>query len=197
MRRSSLTLNAIQRLVQLGVEIVNPKFVEVAQHDVRRAVRDEVEPVIEGLLVVFGEFFAARFHFDQHAARPDEIGEFGVLAGKADAIFERGTFRQGVGVVVEGFEQMEQERLRLAFFVAFEFGGERRRNRGSPVPARSWRGLCAGKGGRQFWALNLQSASRRIQEGAGQTVPAPLNEPPKQGRRDACFTFSVIAVDGP
>ena len=123
---------SFQRLLQLRVEIVNPKLVEIAQHDVGRAVRDEVEPVIEGLLVVPGKFFAARLHFDQHAARPDEIGEFGAVAGKADAIFKGAAFGQRVGVVVEGFEQMEKERLRLAFFVAFEFGGESRRNRGRP-----------------------------------------------------------------
>ena len=70
-------------------------------------------------------FIAARFHFDEHAARPDEIGKFGSVAGKADAVFKGGIFRQRVGVVIEGFEQMEKERLRLAFFIAFEFGGER------------------------------------------------------------------------
>ncbi len=34
-------------------------------------------------------------------------------------------FRERVGIVPEGFQQMEEKRLRLAFFVAFEFGGER------------------------------------------------------------------------
>ena len=36
---------------------------------------DEVEPVIEGLLVVFGELDAAGLHFDEAAARPDEGGD--------------------------------------------------------------------------------------------------------------------------
>ena len=56
--------------------------------------------------------------------RPDEIGEFGAVAGEANAVFENATFGQGVGVVSEGFEQMEEESLGFAFFVAFEFGGE-------------------------------------------------------------------------
>ncbi len=119
-----LDRHAVKRLVQLRVEIVNPEFVEVAKHDVRRAMRDEIEPVIEGLLVVTGKFLAARLHFNQHAAWPDEIGEFCSVAGKADAIFERGAFRQGIGVVIEGFEQMEKKRLGFAFFVTFEFGSK-------------------------------------------------------------------------
>jgi len=80
--------DAVERLVQLRVEIVNPKLGEVAKHNVRRAMRNEIEPVIECLLVVLGKFFAARFHFNQYATRPDEIGKLGFLAGKADAILE-------------------------------------------------------------------------------------------------------------
>lgn len=34
-------------------------------------------------------------------------------------------FRERVGIVPEGFQQMEEKRLRLAFFAAFECGGER------------------------------------------------------------------------
>ena len=104
----------------------------------------EIEPVIEGLLVMAGKFFAARFHFHEHAARPDEIGKLGAVAGKTDAIFKSGTFGKRVGIVAEGFEQMKEKRLRLAFFVAFEIGRRSRRNRGKRVPARSSRkGLCA------------------------------------------------------
>ena len=114
----------VNRLVELGVEVVDPELVEVAEHDVGRAVGDEVEPVIEGLLVVLGELDAAGLHLDEAAARPDEVGEFGALAGEADAVFEGGAFRQGVGVVAEGGEQVEEEGLGFALFVALEFGGE-------------------------------------------------------------------------
>ena len=114
----------INRLLKLGVEIVNPELVEVAQHDVGRAMGHEVEPVVEGLLVVLRELRAARFHLDEHAARPDEIGELGFLAGKADAVFEGATLREGVGVVAEGFKEMEEERLGFALFIALEFGGK-------------------------------------------------------------------------
>jgi len=70
------------------------------------------------------EFCPARFHFDEDAARPDKIGKLGPFAGKADAVLEPGIFGKGVGVVAEGFEQMEQERLPVAFLAAFEGGGE-------------------------------------------------------------------------
>lgn len=112
--------DAVHRLLKLGVEIINPKLVEVAQDDVGRAMGNEVEPVVEGLLVMLRELGPARFHFDEHTARPDEIGELGAVAGKTDAIFESATFGESVVVVVEGFEQMEQECLRFAFLVAFE-----------------------------------------------------------------------------
>ena len=64
----------INRFLKLGVEIVNPKLVEVAQDDEGRAMGNEVEPVVEGLLVVLRELGPARFHLDEHAARPDEVG---------------------------------------------------------------------------------------------------------------------------
>jgi hypothetical protein len=112
----------VNRLVELGVEVVDPEFVEVAEDDVRRAVGDEVQPVVEGLLVVFGKLRGARFHFDEAAAGPDEVGEFRAVAGKTDSVFESAAFGQGVGVVSESFEQVEEKRLSLAFLVAFEFG---------------------------------------------------------------------------
>ena len=48
----------------------------------------------------------------------------GIGGGEADAVFEGGTFGQGIGVVAEGFEQVEEEGLGFAFLVAVEFGGE-------------------------------------------------------------------------
>ena len=58
------------------------------------------------------------------AARPDEVGVLGALAGEADAVFEGGALRQGVGVVAEGGKQVEEEGLGFALFVALELGGE-------------------------------------------------------------------------
>jgi len=63
-------------------------------------------------------------HLDEAAARPDEVGVLGALAREADAVFEGGALRQGVGVVAEGGQQVEEEGLGLALFVALEFGGE-------------------------------------------------------------------------
>jgi hypothetical protein len=116
--------DTVNRLLELGVEVVNPKLVEVAEHDVGRAVGDEVEPVVEGLLVVFGEFDAAGLHFDEAAARPDEVGELSTLAREVDAVFEGGTLRQGVGVVAEGRKQVKEEGLGFALFVALELGSK-------------------------------------------------------------------------
>ena len=89
-----------------------------------RAMRHEVEPVVKGLLVVFGELYAARFHFDQAAARPDQVGELGTLVGESDSVFEGAAFRERVGVVPEGGEEMEKESLGFALFVAFKVGGK-------------------------------------------------------------------------
>ena len=114
----------VHRLIKLRVEVVNPELVEVAERDVRRAVGDEVEPVIEGLLVVFGELDPARFHLNEGAARPDEISVLGPLAGHADAVFEGGALGQGVGVVPEGGEQVQEKDLGFALFVALELGGK-------------------------------------------------------------------------
>ena len=70
------------------------------------------------------EFGAAGFHFDEATAGPDEVGEFGAVAGEADAVFEGGALGEGVGVVAEGGEEMKEEGLGFAFFVTAELGGE-------------------------------------------------------------------------
>ena len=89
----------VNRFVELGVEVVDPELVEVAEHDVGRTVGHEVEPVVERLLVVLGKLHAAGLHLDEAAARPDEVGELGALtltfdprpirwARGTDAVFE-------------------------------------------------------------------------------------------------------------
>ena len=114
----------VHRLLKLRVEIVNPQLVEIAEHNVGGAMRNEIEPVIECLLIMLRELRPARFHFDEHSAGPNKVGILGALAWKTDAILEGAAFRKGVGVVAKGFEQMEKERLRFAFLVTLKFGGE-------------------------------------------------------------------------
>ena len=116
--------NSVHRLIELGVEVVDPELVEVAERDVGRAVGDEIKPVVERLLVVLGELYAAGFHLDEAAAGPDEVGEFSALAREADAVFEGGAFGQRIGVVPEGGEQMQEKDLGFALFVALELRGE-------------------------------------------------------------------------
>jgi len=43
---------AIHWFVELGVEVVDPEFVEIAKNDIGRTMRDEVQPVVKCLLVV-------------------------------------------------------------------------------------------------------------------------------------------------
>ena len=44
--------------------------------------------------------------------------------GEADAVFEGGALRQGVGVVAEGGEEVEEKGLGFALFVALELGSK-------------------------------------------------------------------------
>ena len=81
---------------ELDVEIVDPELVEVAQDGEGRAVRDDVRPVIEELVVVTMQLFATRFHLDEDALRPHEIGE--VLA-LGPALFRKARLAGGTGGV--------------------------------------------------------------------------------------------------
>jgi hypothetical protein len=45
--------------------------------------------------------YAAGPHIDEAASRPDELGEPDAFAGEADALFEGGAIRHGIGVVAE------------------------------------------------------------------------------------------------
>ncbi len=120
--RKFADFETINRLVKLRIKIVNPQLIEITENNVRRAMRDEIQPVIECLLVVLRELCPARFHFDEDAARPYKVRVLGAVAGKTDAILKSAILRKRVGVVAEGFEQMQKKRLRIAFLVAFEFG---------------------------------------------------------------------------
>ena len=106
--------------VHLGLEVVDPEFVEVAEDDVARAVGDEAGPVVEGLAVVALEVHAALLHFDQDDGFPDEIGEGGaaaVLGGLADAEFGLAADIEHARLA-EGLEEAVEEDLGLAFFIA-------------------------------------------------------------------------------
>ena len=79
-------LDAIDRIEELRVKIVDPELVEVAEDHEWRTLWNNVRPVIERLIVVSLEFLAARFHFDKHAIRPEKIGELlSALSAKSPA----------------------------------------------------------------------------------------------------------------
>jgi hypothetical protein len=61
--------------MELKVEIVDPKLVEVAQDDVLRPVWDSVEPILERLLIMLLKFFSPAFHFKKKAGPPKQVGE--------------------------------------------------------------------------------------------------------------------------
>src|ERR1017187_10477931 len=75
---------------EVGVEIVNAELVEVAQHDVARAVGNEAHPVIESLPVVLLQIRAALFHFHQHDGFPNKVGESGAAGVFGYTKFQRG-----------------------------------------------------------------------------------------------------------
>src|SRR5580765_4378703 len=58
----SFSASVSLRRVEVGVEIINAELVEVAEHDVARAIRHEARPIIKGLAVMFLEILAALFH---------------------------------------------------------------------------------------------------------------------------------------
>src|ERR1051326_5574574 len=84
--------------VELRLEVVNAKFVEVAEDDVARAIRHETYPVVERLSVVFLEVLAAFLHLDEHDRFPNVIHEgrsAAILTGFADT-------ELGLSTAIEG-----------------------------------------------------------------------------------------------
>ena len=105
----------------LLVEVVDPDLVEVAEQDVARAVRDEVDPVVEGLPVVSLEALAARLHLDEQARLPDEIDESLSPTGSLDRLLELRP-RLLHARVTEGAEEVFEEELGFLPFVPLQFG---------------------------------------------------------------------------
>ena len=105
--------------VEVGVEIIDAELVEVAEHDVARAIGNEARPVIESLAVMLLQVRAALFHFHQHDGFPDVIGECraaAVFVGFAHAEFGGAAYVERAGLA-KGLEEPVEEDLRLAFFV--------------------------------------------------------------------------------
>ena len=130
-------IDALDGIKELLVEIVDPEFVEVAEDGVGGFVRDDVAPVVEELVVVALEFFAARFHLEKHALGPEEVGEFlAALGPRALALDEfelcgAGLFRDaklegragfGHALVAERAEEAFEESLGLALLVTADRG---------------------------------------------------------------------------
>ena len=118
--------SSVHGRVHLGLEVVDPELVEVAEDDVARAAGDEAGPVVEGLAVVLLEVRAALLHLDEDDGLPDEVGE-----GGAAAVFARPcgrgirawppTSRTPAG---RRPEEAVEEDLGLALFVAGDVLGD-------------------------------------------------------------------------
>jgi hypothetical protein len=76
----------------------------------------------EGLLEVLGEVCAALFHFNEDFGFPDEVGEGGAAFGVFEAELEGCAGFEDAGLA-EGAEEVVEEDLGLAFFVAFDVSG--------------------------------------------------------------------------
>jgi hypothetical protein len=98
-----------------------------------------VGPVVENLVVAFLEVFLARLHLDENALGPEKVGEFLAafgfyrLAGEELELGGAGLlgdaeFVGGAGfddaLVAEGAEEVVEEGLGFAFFVALEVARE-------------------------------------------------------------------------
>ena len=138
--REIAQVEALDGIEKLGVEVVDPELVEVAEDDEWGPAGDDVSPILEGLVVVLFEVRTARFHLDEHTLGPEEVGELlaalrfhrrlsfdefelGGTGFLGDAKLQRRACLLHAAVA-EGAEEVVEEKLRLTFFVAFQRTGE-------------------------------------------------------------------------
>ena len=125
----------------MRVEVVDPELVEVTKDNEWRALRNDVGPVIENLVVMLLEILAARFHLYEDTVRPEKVGEFfaafrpqsraialdQLQLGRArllgDAKLE-GRASLDSSRMTESTKEMVEEGLGFALFVAAERLGE-------------------------------------------------------------------------
>jgi hypothetical protein len=100
--------HGIDRRIHLRLEIVDPEFVEIAQHDIARPAGNQAGPVVESLPVMPGEVRAALLHFDQHDGLPHQVGKGRAAAVLLDAILAGGACFLQPGMA-EGAKQMVEE----------------------------------------------------------------------------------------
>jgi hypothetical protein len=104
--------------VDLSIEVVHPKLIEVAQHDVAGPIGHRPLPVVKGLGIVLRQIRAALFHFDQHAGLPHQVGEasFALFAALVDALFVGGPGFDRPPMA-KGPKEAVEKGLGLAFFI--------------------------------------------------------------------------------
>ena len=116
--RQVVERDAVDRLVELAVEVVDPELVEVAEDDVRGPVGDQVNPVLERLAVVARQVAAGLLHLDEHPRLPLQVGVRGpAVVAPLDALLQRGAGLPDA-LVTERLEQVLQEDGGLALLVA-------------------------------------------------------------------------------
>jgi hypothetical protein len=105
--------------VDVGLEVVNPELIEVAEDDVAGTIWDEAGPVVKGLPIMFLKEFATLLHFDEDNRFPNKVGERSaatIVGSFADAEFSLAADLEDTGVS-EGLEETVEEDLSLAFLV--------------------------------------------------------------------------------
>ena len=110
----------IDRGEDVLVEVVDPELVEIAEQAVGGSPACELDPVVEHLLGVTGQWLATLLHLNEEDVLPDEVGEVDAPAVWAlQAFFIR---RPGLdrARLAEGLEEAVEEVLGLALFVALE-----------------------------------------------------------------------------
>lgn len=116
------------------------------------ALRDDVAPALNGLVVMLLQLFVAGLHLDEDAAGPEEVGELDaalelgrggeVIAGEEGDLGGAGLFRDailegGPGLLsarmAEGLEEAVEEGLSLALFIALQGLDESRGRAGGAI----------------------------------------------------------------
>ena len=111
--------HSVNGRVHLGLEVVDPKLIEVAQHRIPGAVRYKAGPVGEGLAVVLVQVRTTLLHLYDDDRLPDQVSE-GRTARLLPHPVLTSCFRFQQSRPSEGLEQPVEKDLRFALFVTLD-----------------------------------------------------------------------------
>ena len=115
--REGVQADAINGLLKLAVEVVDPELIEVAEDHELGSVRHHVDPVLERLAVVALEVSPGLLHLDQDPWLPLQVGvRRAAVVVLFDALLQSRA-RLAHALVAERPEEVLQEERRLALLV--------------------------------------------------------------------------------